>query len=137
MLASYELKWKIVLDRTKSKRRNDILLVILSLLLGVTLFVVFNSMQNDGGNVEVQVDGKLMATYPLGEDREINLDYNGHNLLVIKDGKATVADADCPDKLCVEQRTISKSGETIVCLPHKTVVKISEGGESEFDGVVQ
>ncbi len=33
--------------------------------------------------------------------------------------------ADCPDKLCVKQGKISKSGESIICLPHKVVVKIS------------
>ncbi len=33
-------------------------------------------------------------------------------------------EADCPDKVCVGMRRISKSGETIVCLPHKLVIAI-------------
>ena len=94
-------------------------------------------MQSDGGTVEVQVDREVIANYPLNRNKEVDLDYNGHNLLVIKDGKASVTDADCPDRLCVQQRSISRSGETIVCLPHKIVVKVIQGEESEFDGVVK
>jgi hypothetical protein len=43
--------------------------------------------------------------------------------------------ADCPDKLCVKQRSIAKEGETIVCLPHRVVVKISGGERPVIDGV--
>ena len=41
-----------------------------------------------------------------------------------KDGKASMAKADCPDKICVNHAAISKKGETIVCLPHKVVVEV-------------
>ena len=51
------------------------------------------------------------------------------NLLVIKDGKADVTEADCPDKLCVHQKAISKTNETIVCLPNKVVVQVIGTGE--------
>ena len=55
---------------------------------------------------------------------------------MIRDGKADVTEADCPDKLCVLQGKISRSGQTIICLPNKTMVTI-KGGKSEYDGVAQ
>ena len=45
-------------------------------------------------------------------------------------------EADCPDGYCKEQGHISKNKQTIVCLPHKLVVEISDDSEkSEPDSV--
>jgi hypothetical protein len=113
------------------------MLLAVFLVIGAVLFVVRDYMKADGARVDIHVDGKVVASYPLSDDRAVDLGYNGHNLLIIKDGQAAVTDADCPDKLCVKQKSISREGETIVCLPHKLVVKISGGGKSDIDGVVQ
>ena len=53
-----------------------------------------------------------------------------------KDNAVYMSDADCPDKLCVHTGTIHKTGETIVCLPHRVVVEIT-GTTDTFDAVVQ
>ena len=45
-----------------------------------------------------------------------------------------MTDADCPDKLCVKTGRISKTGETIVCLPHRVVVEII-GAAADDSGV--
>ena len=42
-------------------------------------------------------------------------------------------EADCPDQICVRHKAISKSGESIVCLPHKVVVEISSEEEQDVD----
>ena len=48
-----------------------------------------------------------------------------------------MVEADCPDKLCVHQKAISKNNETIICLPNKVVVQVTSGEESEFDSVAK
>ena len=60
----------------------------------------------------------------------------GTNRIVIQDNAVYMSDADCPDKLCVHTGTIHKTGETIVCLPHRVVVEIT-GTTDTFDAVVQ
>ena len=40
-------------------------------------------------------------------------------------------DADCSDKLCLEQGYISKPGESIVCLPHRVMIQVI--GENDDD----
>ena len=37
---------------------------------------------------------------------------------------AWLVDADCPDKLCVHQGKIDKTGEVITCLPNKLTVTV-------------
>ena len=58
-----------------------------------------------------------------------------YNLLFISGGEVSVFDADCPDGLCVKARNISKSGESIICLPHKLVIQIESKEEGALDAV--
>lgn len=100
--------------------------------------ISINLFKSDGGQVDIVVNGSIKESYDLKDDQVIKLNYNdGHNTLKIQDGKASVTDADCPDGLCIEQKTISKQGETIVCLPHKVVIKVNGGDDPQVDGVVK
>ena len=56
---------------------------------------------------------------------------------MIKDGKADVTEADCPDKLCVHQKAISKTNETIRLSSNKVVVQVIGAGESELDSIAR
>ena len=47
----------------------------------------------------------------------------------------TASFADCPDKLCVHQKAVSRDGESIICLPNKVVVSIEGGEDREMDAV--
>lgn len=115
----------------KNKRRNDLLLAGSLLLVALIGFWVFRLTLTDGAYVTVSVDGAETARYPLNEDRDtvIATGEDGINRLVIRDGQATVTEANCPDKICVGHRPISMEGETIVCLPHKVVVAVTGEGE--------
>ena len=90
---------------------------------------------SSGAGVTVTVDGDVYGTYSLAEAQEI--DINGTNHLSIHDGEADMADADCPDKLCVHQRAISRDRETIVCLPNRVVVEVTGAEEPAFDSIAK
>ena len=99
--------------------------------------------QDTGASVEVTVDGKIYGTYPLDKDEEISIQKDGKttNLLVIRDGKADVTEADCPDHLCMKQPAVGSAGGYIVCLPNRIVIQgegdsDSQDSESGFDAVV-
>ncbi len=97
-------------------------------LLAVALFFLLYSRE-EGDRVRVTVDGVLVAQYPLDEDITVTLN-GGTNTLVIKDGKAAIVDADCPDKTCVKEGWVSRMGECITCLPNKVVVEVIKLGDS-------
>ena len=108
----------------EKKHRNDLILIAVLLAAAGIAF----------GIIQLGKKSKEVATYPLNVDTSVTINSpTGFNTLVIKDGKADVTDADCPDKLCVNQHSISYDGETIVCLPNKLVVKIVSEAESDVD----
>ncbi|WP_461810452.1 NusG domain II-containing protein [Faecalimonas sp.] len=117
-------------------KKNDFKLMVI--IIGVAvLLLLWRNLKEDGKGhaIQVEVNGVLRGTYALLQDREI--DINGTNHLVIKNGKADVIDARCPDKICVQQKPISKKGESIVCLPNKVIITVVEGEENELDAVVK
>lgn len=110
----------------KKRIRNDIILVLAIGLAALILWGVVSLAKKQGAYAVVSVNGEDVARYPLDTDIEITVDgYDGgKNTIVIQSGKVCVSCADCPDRLCVKQRTIKYVGETITCLPHRMVVRI-------------
>ncbi len=120
----------------KRSKRNDIILVIILAVSALMMWLCVSLFSSEGAFAVVTVNGVETARYPLSEDREVRLECDGgYNILVIKDGKADVTEASCPDGLCVDFHSISRSGETIVCLPNKTVVSIVSPSEGEVNFV--
>lgn len=117
-------------------KKKDYIVIIGVLLVAVMIWIGFGQLwKSDGSIVEVTVDGEVLGTYRLDQDQTVQIQET--NVLVIQNGKADMTDANCPDRLCVHQKAISKSGETIVCLPNKVIVTIIGTEESAEDVVVQ
>ena len=120
------------MDKAMRIRKTDILLIAVCLLLALLALLAMFLQRESGGTVCVYVNGECTATYPLDRDTTVVLTTpeGSFNTLVIEDGRADVTDAGCPDKLCANMHSIAYAGETITCLPNKTVIKI-EGGAPE------
>ena len=116
-------------DRLK-KVKNDLILVGVVLSLSIIGFLIFKLTMKNGNLVSVSINGEEKYVYPITDNIETDIitGENGKNIntLVIEDGKAYIKSATCPDKICVGHRPISKDGETIVCLPHKIVISVSD-----------
>ena len=111
----------------KSKVLNDIFLVLGIIIIALIIFIVFKLNLKQGNIVKVSIDNQVKHCYNFNIDTQVVIkDGANTNTLVIKDGKAYISEANCPDKICVAHRAISKTGETIVCLPHRLVVEIKE-----------
>lgn len=119
----------------KNKTRNDIILAGVLLLIAAAGFLLFNLFKSEGDVAVVLIDGAESARYMLSEDMTVVIKTeHGENTLVIEEGRAFVKDADCPDGICAAHAPISNVGESIVCLPHKLVIKInSTAPENSID----
>lgn len=113
--------------KTKIRLRNDLILVSVLLIGALVMFFVFKGSLKTGNKAVITVNGEKVSVFSLNEEKKETVKTeNGANTVEIKDGKVSVTDADCPDKICANHRPISKVGETIICLPHKLVVEIAE-----------
>ena len=125
----------------KRLRKNDIILIVLILAVSAALLLYLNANKEDGGEIAVSVGDEEVLILPLNEDIDIKLSSEHglaegqENFLHIRDAKAYISEANCPDKVCVERGEVFREGETIVCMPHKLVVTVKMGAVSEIDGV--
>ncbi len=118
--------------------KNDVLLIVALLLAVALLGTCLLLTQKKGDVVVVRVDGVLYGAYSLDEDTTVEIaTESGYNRLVIRDGKAFVEDADCPDGICAAHRPIGGTRESIVCLPHGVVITVLRAEDAgELDIVV-
>lgn len=120
----------------KRKYIADSLLIIF-LVISTVLVSVFIYTEPDANTlqVEVCVDGKVIKTYPLDSDSACDIEEKlpTGNTLVIEKGLVYIAEADCDDELCVKQGSIKRVNESIICLPHKLVVRITSDGDEGYD----
>lgn len=110
------------------KLRNDIIFIVALLAVVICLGLGVYFLRPGGDEVVVKVDGKIYGTYPLNTDAVVEIRTGEHaeqiNLLIIKDGKAYVQEATCPDGICAAHKPISREGESIVCLPNKVAITV-------------
>lgn len=106
-------------------KKNDLILLCALLASAAILLALFAFLfLGKGSEVVVRVDGKEYARLPLAKDSElvISTEY-GSNTLVIKDGKAYISEASCPDLVCVHTGHADEL-KSIVCLPNRLTVSI-------------
>lgn len=110
--------------------------ILIGSFLGIALIAasVLHFFTPQGTQVVATVDGQEVGRWSLADsvDEVIETEL-GKNRLVIEEGKASIVEADCPDGICVKQGNISRTGQTIVCLPHKLVIEIT--GKAEENGL--
>lgn len=118
-------------------KKTDLLLVVLALVAAAGIYLFYSAGAEKGKGVEITVDGESRAFLPLDTNDSIRIDTEtGYNVVTVKDGEVMVTEADCRDQICVDHKKIRKTGETIVCLPHKLVVTITGDELGDFDAVV-
>jgi hypothetical protein len=119
-------------------KRTDLILIGIILVLAAAGLFYINANKTNGDKVVIKVQGEVYKELPLNKDTTLEIQgLGGTNILVIKDGYADMTDADCPDKLCVQQSRISKDGESIICLPHQVVVEIESSETNDVDITAQ
>jgi hypothetical protein len=116
------------------KKKADIILIAGLIAVAAIIFLVVKLTQKPGSWAVVSVEGQEIQRIRLSEDgiHELN---DGTNVLEIKDGRAHMIKADCPDKLCTYQGYIDSDGQAIICLPNRLTVVVS-GPDSKTDFVL-
>ena len=114
------------------KRDIAVIAAAVLLALGWTGFTLARAVP--AAEAIVSVNGEYYMSIDMAKDGtyEIDSEY-GRNVIEVSDGKLRMAEADCPDGLCVSQGWVTSGTQSIVCLPNRITVELS--GEGQVDAV--
>ena len=113
----------------KTKHWIALILIILLLSLGACFLIFGDNTRSQ--SVQVISDGVVLYTLPLSRDRVITVEGPyGANTVTVKDGKAAVTDASCPDHYCMK-RGFCNHGPDIICLPNRLVLHFTDAEKTD------
>ena len=118
-------------------RNGKIILLVLLAAAGLSVAAVAARRgETDHPVARITWDGEVVEEIELdrvGRGYSFTLEnQEGSNTISVEKGRIRVAQADCPDQVCVDHGWIADGTVPIVCLPHKLVIEIVGGG-SIFD----
>ena len=134
-------------------KKADVILLAVLVAAGLIASLAVARSGHDGGSITVKVGGKTAGSSALDEDRTLLITSDGtvreaqdqesgslsdYNIIQIKNGSVNMTEADCHNQVCVNHKPISRTGQSIICLPHKVVVEITSGKEDgDYDTISQ
>ena len=122
------------------KTRTWIIIIAAAAALLAALSVSLLSARRGGTVVEVLQDGVVLREIDLSAvTKEYTFEVvwrdGGSNTVRVQPGRICIAEADCPDQICVEQGWLADQAAPIVCLPHRLVIRLKQA--AELDAVAQ
>lgn len=125
-------------------KKRDLILIACALVLAGALYAVSQlTLGTKASNVVVTVDGSEVLRRPLAmEDSYVVEQEDGsRNVICVEGGAVYMQEANCRDGLCIRQGRMKNAAKTIVCLPHKLVVRLEgdtqQPENDELDVIVQ
>lgn len=129
------LNWGEKMSRKKIPvKPGDIILCVLILALSAVMF--FTLLDGDDPSRVLISYGDESQVFDLFHDREAEITSQGHTLKIrISDGKVSVTESDCPDKVCMASGEISSSSQVIACVPAGVTIKIEGESDEKIDWI--
>jgi hypothetical protein len=110
-------------------------LVVLLLLLGVGASFISFGQRPQGERLIVEQSSRVIFTAPLRADRTVALPGpHGETVVAIRDGRACIVGASCPNKVCMGMGEVSRQGELIACVPNGLLLHIEGDPGDEVKG---
>lgn len=117
-------------------KKGDFIILALALLLAAAPLLTLLPAAPAPARAVVRKNGRIVRELPLSQDCDAAFDADGYNLVRVRGGAVSIAQADCPDGVCMRMGPIRRTGETLTCLPNRLTVTI-EGASSNVDAVTQ
>lgn len=115
---------------------GDGILILLVLAATTLTFPAFGTLTPSC--TEVFMDNKLIATYPLDQDRTFTVNgRSGPVRITIKNHAVSVEHATCPRGICRKTGSVSKPHTQIVCAPNHILVTITSNRPDTLDAVAR
>lgn len=105
----------------------DFILIIFLMLASFTPIFFFIHSHTAGHVAQLRVNNKIIKNFKLNSNQiytYFDKTDGDRNKIEVRDGQIAIVDANCDDQICVRKGFISKTGQTIVCLPHRLVIEV-------------
>lgn len=104
--------------------KNDIKLVVIVLIVIVLLFSL-TLFKKKANIANVYYENELILEIDLSINKTYEVDgYNGKIKIEVLNNQIRVVEENSPYHLCSKQGFVSKSGESIICLPNKIIIEL-------------
>ncbi len=118
--------------------RYDRLLIVVALLTGVCSWFLVRQFQPRGETVEIHAGEMLFARYALHHYQLVQVPGpRGVTSVMIDRNGVRVLASPCPGKECVHSGIVRRSGQMIVCVPNRVVIKIVARKDLPWDMITQ
>ncbi len=120
------------------KRAMLLTLFLIILVIGSILAILFSNRNADKMIANIYQNGDLLYSIDLStvsKPYTLNIQGvdGGYNTVSVQPNKIAITSANCPDKLCVKQGTISSPLLPITCLPNHLVIQLSSKENEGLD----
>ncbi|MDO4988369.1 MAG: NusG domain II-containing protein [Synergistes sp.] len=119
-------------------KRGDMIIAYITVFATAVSLIFFAyryfGEQQNGLAAQITQNSKVLYVLPLSEnEREVRIGgYKDFNVIRTKDGGVSVISSDCPGHDCIKAGAVSVYGSTLICLPHRLLIKIiCEGDENK------
>ena len=116
--------------------KTDLKLIIILLAVVGVIFIYINTTKTEGNTAVVYYENKEILKIDLNIDKEYTVEgLLGEVVLEVKDKKIRVKKETSDKHLCSKEGYIYTNNKSLVCMPNKIIVKITNK-ENSLDGVV-
>lgn len=124
-------------------RMDKLIALVVVLIAGILFGLRYLPVASEALRVEVTVAGDIVQTLDLDETENqiIFIEVAGGRAgLEIKDKGVRLLEAAgefCPRKICIQTGWIRRSGESIICLPNRMVIRLRSSSRPQFDAITK
>lgn len=116
------------------KTRTWAILIAAVAIIAAVLTARQYAEKKSGATAVVTQHGEVLREIDLSRVTEeyrftVETEDGGINTILVQPGRICVAEANCPDGICVMQGWLSDSALPIICMPHELVIEI-KGAQS-------
>lgn len=108
--------------------KKDIILIIVLIVFSIISLPFISNRKSNKATVYYKNNAILNIDLTLNKNYEVK-GTKGIVKIIVKNNKIKVENENSPKHLCSKQGYISKSYETIVCLPNEIVIKIEDNND--------
>ena len=122
----------------KFNRYDAVVAAIVALLaVAVALWFYLPKTQSGELTVVISTGGEETERVKLNSFTETTVTHNGYTLHITADSSGVrIMDSDCPTQDCVHTGTITRAGQSIVCLPAQVVVHLEGTASADAPDVI-